>query len=150
MFATGLSHPLSLVFDNRGNLYVGQQATPYIAEFNPSGENVANIGPVATGETGDDWIDLASDQCTIFYTTETNVIYRYNKCTNTQLSPFISVALSGERAFEVRIMSSGDVLVARLEVPVRRARPERQSDHLIPLLVLLRVRRWALRSGTSS
>ena len=33
-FATGLTNPLSLVFDNQGNLYVGQQGTPYIAEFN--------------------------------------------------------------------------------------------------------------------
>ena len=33
-FASGLTNPLSLVFDNQGNLYVGQQGTPYIAEFN--------------------------------------------------------------------------------------------------------------------
>ena len=111
-FATGLSHPLSLVFDQQGNLYVGQQATPYIAEFDSSGNNVANIGPLTTGETGDDWIDLSSDQCTFFYTTETNVIYRYNKCTNTQLPAFNAVPFTGARAFEVRIMSNGDVLVA--------------------------------------
>ena len=30
-----LDNPLSLVFDSKGNLYVGQQATPYIAEFSP-------------------------------------------------------------------------------------------------------------------
>ena len=35
-FATGLVNPLSLVFDNQGNLYVGQQGTPYIAEFSPT------------------------------------------------------------------------------------------------------------------
>ena len=58
VFASGLANPLSLVFDNQGNLYVGQQGTPYIAEFNSSGQNVANFGPVTTQETGDDWIDL--------------------------------------------------------------------------------------------
>ena len=34
-------NPLSLVFDNQGNLYVGQQTTPYIAEFNSSGQSTA-------------------------------------------------------------------------------------------------------------
>ena len=87
-FASGLTNPLSLVFDNQGNLYVGQQGTPYIAEFNSSGQSIGNFGPVTTGETGDDWIALSSDECTFYYTTETDVIYRYNKCTNTQLSTF--------------------------------------------------------------
>ncbi len=112
VFASGLQNPLSLVFDNAGNLYVGQQNTPYIAELNSSGQTIANIGPVTTGETGDDWIDLASDQCTFYYTTETNVVYRYNKCTNTQLSNFNAVPFTGARAFQVRILPSGEALVA--------------------------------------
>ena len=37
MFASGLQNPLSLAFDNQGNLYVGQQTTPYIAEFAQDG-----------------------------------------------------------------------------------------------------------------
>ena len=112
IFASGLQNPLSLVFDNSGNLYVGQQNTPYIAELNSSGQTVANIGPVTTGETGDDWIDLASDQCTFDYTTETNVVYRYNKCTSTQESNFNAVPFAGARAFQVRILPDGGALVA--------------------------------------
>jgi hypothetical protein len=111
-FATGLSNPDSLVFDNSGNLYVGQQTTPYIAEFSPSGQRLADIGPLSTELFGDDWIDLASDQCTFYYTSEGTDIMRYNKCTNTQLPNFNQVPFSGLGAFEVRILANGDVLVA--------------------------------------
>ena len=114
VFASGLQNPLSLVFDKSGNLYVGQQGTPSIAEFNSSGQNIATIGPVQTGETGDDWIDLASDQCTFYYTTETNVIYRYSNCAGNvgQQSNFNSVPFPGARAFQVRILPDGGALVA--------------------------------------
>jgi len=114
-FASGLTNPLSLVFDSQGNLYVGQQGTPYIAEFNSSGQNIGNFGPLTTGETGDDWIALSSDQCTFYYTTETDVIYRYNKCTNTQLSTFNVAPFTGDDAFELQILPNGNVLVADSE-----------------------------------
>ena len=114
-FASGLTNPLSLVFDSQGNLYVGQQGTPYIAEFNSSGQSIGNFGPLTTGETGDDWIALSSDQCTFYYTTETDVIYRYNKCTNTQLSTFNVAPFTGDDAFELQILPNGNVLVADSE-----------------------------------
>lgn len=111
-FATGLSNPLSLVYDKSGNLYVGQQSTPYIAQFDASGHRLADIGPLATQRVGDDWIDLASDQCTFYYTTEGTDILRYNKCTNTQLSNFNQTTFTGANAFEMRILPNGNVLVA--------------------------------------
>src|ERR1700722_1487770 len=114
-FASGLTNPLSLVFDNQGNLYVGQQGTPYIAEFNSSGQSIGNFGPLTTGETGEDWIALSSDQCTFYYTTETDVIYRYNKCTNTQLSTFNVAPFTGDDAYELQILPNGNVLVADSE-----------------------------------
>ena len=83
-FATGLTNPESLVFDKSGNLYVGQQSTNYIAEFSPTGQRLADIGPLATELFGDDWIDLASDQCTFYYTSEGTDIYSFNKCTGQQ------------------------------------------------------------------
>ncbi|HEX3333173.1 MAG TPA: Ig-like domain repeat protein [Acidimicrobiales bacterium] len=111
-FATGLQNPLSLVFDSSGNLYVGQQTTPYIAEFTPSGQRLPDIGPLQTELYGDDWIDLSSDQCTFYYTTEGTDVMRYNKCTNTQMPTFNHVPLKGLNAFEVKILDNGDVLVA--------------------------------------
>jgi hypothetical protein len=121
-FATGLSNPISLVFDNSGNLYVGQQSSPYIIEYSPSGLKIATIGPLATELYGDDWIDLSSDQCTFYYTSEGTDIYSYNKCTNTQGTydtqgsatslDFNQVPFTGYGAFEVRILANGDMLVA--------------------------------------
>ena len=94
VFASGFQNPLSLVFDNSGNLYVGQQNTPYIAEFNSSGQDqTPTSDPSTTGETGDDWIDLASDQCTFYYTTETNVVYRYRQLRQRQQRPAIELQL---------------------------------------------------------
>ncbi len=111
-FATGLNAPEALVFDGQGNLYVGQILSPYIAEFAPDGTRLPDIGPLATELIGDDWIDLSSDQCTFYYTTEGTDILRYNKCTNTQEPNFNQVPFTGLRAFELRILANGDVLVA--------------------------------------
>jgi hypothetical protein len=119
-FATGLSNPLSIVFDNSGNMYVGQQSTPYIAEFAPDGTRLPDIGPLQTELYGDDWIDLASDECTFYYTTEGTDILTYNKCTNTQGPNFNTVPFPATdpstglpvNAFELKILADGDVLVA--------------------------------------
>ena len=111
-FASGLANPASLVFDSSGNLYVGQVRSPYIAEFSPSGQRLPDIGPLQTELYGDDWIDLSSDQCTFYYTSERSDIMRYNKCTNTQLPDFNQVPLTGSAAYELRILPNGDVLVA--------------------------------------
>jgi len=110
-FATGLNSPSSLAFDDSGNLYVGQVRSPYIAVFNPDGTRQSDIGPLHTELYGTDWIDLASDECTFYYTTERTDIMRYDKCTDTQLSNFNTSALPSD-AFELRILPDGDVLVA--------------------------------------
>ncbi len=111
-FATGLANPAGLVFDSSGNLYVGQVRSPYIAEFSPTGQRMPDIGPLKTELFGDDWIDLSSDQCTFYYTSERGDIMRYNKCTNTQLPNFNQVPLPVPAAFDLRILPDGRVLVA--------------------------------------
>jgi hypothetical protein len=119
-FATGLSNPLSIVFDNSGNMYVGQQSTPYIAEFASDGTRLPDIGPLQTELYGDDWIDLASDECTFYYTTEGTDILTYNKCTNTQGPNFNTVPFPSQdpstglpvNAFQLKILAGGDALVA--------------------------------------
>ena len=113
LFASGLQNPLSPVFDSSGNLYVGQQTTPYVAEFAPDGTRLPDIGPMNTELYGVDWIDLASDECTLYYTTEGTDIMRYNKCTNTQLPNFNTVPFdASQSAFQLRILPDGSVLVA--------------------------------------
>ena len=117
--------PLSLVFDNAGNLYVGQQSTPYIAEYNSSGVLQAPIGPLETQLYGDDWIDLAPDEQTFYYTTEGDEILTYNDQTKAQgvfnkvqFPSTQTVMVNGvpkilaNQAFELKILANGDVLVA--------------------------------------
>ena len=43
------------------------------------------------------------------------MIYRYNKCTNTQLPDFNVAPFTGDDAFELQILPNGDVLVADSE-----------------------------------
>ena len=56
-FATGLSNPFSLVFDNSGNLYVGQQGTPTSPSStrracgSPTSASSRRERPVMTGST---------------------------------------------------------------------------------------------------
>ena len=122
-FATGLKNPAALVFDQAGDLYVGQIRSPYIAEFSPTGQRMPDIGPLKTELFGVDWIDLSSDQCTFYYTTERSDIMTYNQCTNTQGPNFNQAPLPGPAAFELRIISggtfSGDILVADSDAVLR-------------------------------
>ena len=116
-----------MVFDNQGNMYVGQQTTPYIAEFAPDGTRLTDIGPLQTELYGDDWIDLSSDQCTFYYTSEGTDILSYNKCTNTQGPNFNKVAFPSVdpstglsvNAFQLKILENGDVLVADSDAILR-------------------------------
>ena len=120
VFASGLQNPLSVAFDNSGNLYVGQQSVDTIAEYNSSGTLVQNIGPVPVENAGTDWITLA-DQCTIDYTSESTDILSYNMCTNTpgpnvNAQPFPTndpvTNQPTNQAYEAQVRPNGQVLVA--------------------------------------
>ena len=102
--------PESIVIDAAGNFYVGQaNFSGDVLKFGPTGTLLASFN-VATENRGSDWIDLAGDQCTLFYTSEGDLVKRYNVCTNTQLADFATLP-TGE-AFALRIRPNGDVLVA--------------------------------------
>ena len=125
--------PTSIVFDNKGDMYVGQQLSPNIAEFAPTPGVLADpVNQVPAGWTrlpditvqlhdlspGVDHIELSSDECTIYYTSEGAAIHTYNKCTATQGPDFNKVPFTQpvstivNSAFGLRIVSGGDVLVA--------------------------------------
>src|SRR5437870_5653957 len=88
-FGTGYnSDPESMLFDKSGDAYVGQaDGTQDVLKFDSTGNSLATYAP-ATGPRGTDWIDLAADQCTLYYTSEGTSIKRFNVCTNTQLVDF--------------------------------------------------------------
>jgi hypothetical protein len=111
--------PESIVFDSGGNAYVGQaDGTTQVRKFDSSGNFLAAFSP-ATEERGTDWIDLAADQKTLYYTSEGTHVKRFDLSTNQQLLDLNSVPLPGLNAYALRILNDGGVLVADTDRVVR-------------------------------
>lgn len=110
-FGSGFSaDPESCAFDAANNVYVGQaDGLRRIRKFDSSGTFLTEFSP-ATEARGTDHIDLAADQCTMFYTSEGNLMKRYNVCASTQLPDFAS-GLTGP-CYAHRLRPNGEVLVA--------------------------------------
>ena len=104
------TNPESCVLDNAGNVYTGEVGgAVMIRKWTQAGAPLATYS-AAPEVRGLNWIDLASDQCTIHYTSEGPSIKRFNVCTNTQLSDF-TTGLSAP-CFALRIRPNGEVMVA--------------------------------------
>lgn len=105
-FGSGYSTPESLVFNTAGEAYVGNLGG-FILKKDSAG------GALATYSTGRiDWLDLAANQSTIYFTTEGRTIFRYDVSgAGAFLSDFATLPGAGE-AFALRILSDGGVLVA--------------------------------------
>jgi hypothetical protein len=112
-FGSGYNEaPSSIAFDAAGFMYVGFADPPGdILKFDAAGTLVASFD-VLTTNRGTDHIALASDGCTMFYTSRDQNIYRYNVCTRTQLLQFNSQPLPGDAAYHLVILPDGGVLVA--------------------------------------
>lgn len=110
-FGSGFNaDPESIVRDAAGNFYVGQaDGSRQVLKFDASGAPLGSF-TVATEDRGSDWIDLAADQCTLYYTSEGVLVKRFDVCTNTQLADFAT--LPGGAAYALRIRPNGEVLVA--------------------------------------
>jgi DNA-binding beta-propeller fold protein YncE len=104
--------PESIAFDSAGNAYVGETGCSHaLLRFDAYG-NLTTSYTVATEAEGSDWIDLAPDGCTIFYTSQGASVLRFNACNKNQLPPFSSSLKEG---LALRILPDGGVLVANLE-----------------------------------
>lgn len=103
--------PATIVRDNSGNFYVGSAFTNKIVKLNSTG-TVLTTYTVATGGGGPENITLASDQCTMYYTSFGPTIYRYNVCTGTQLANFITIPGPGVSLYNIRFLTDGSILVA--------------------------------------
>jgi hypothetical protein len=104
--------PESIVFDNAGNAYVGETGCSHaIVKLNPYGAITAVYQP-AVEQEGTDWIDLSSDQCTIYYTSQGPSVLRFNVCSRQQMSPLTSQLTE---ALALRILPDGGVVVANLK-----------------------------------
>ena len=103
--------PESIVFDHAGNAYVGETGCSHaIVKLDPYGTITAVYQP-AVEQQGTDWIDLASDECTIYYTSQGSSVLRFNACTGQQLPPFTTQLTEG---LALRILPDGSVIVANL------------------------------------
>jgi hypothetical protein len=103
--------PESCIIDATGNAFVGQaDGTHQVKKFDSFGTLITNFSPAGENR-GTDWIDLAADQCTLFYTSEGPSVKRFNVCTNTQLTDF-ATGLPGSRCFALRIRPNQELLVA--------------------------------------
>jgi hypothetical protein len=103
----------SIVRDASGNFFVGQaDGTRQILKFDGTtgGAPIATYAPT-TGPRGTDWIDLAADQKTIYYTSEGPFIRRFDTAANAQLADFNTIG-SGDEMYGLRILPDGGVLVA--------------------------------------
>jgi DNA-binding beta-propeller fold protein YncE len=123
--------PESITLDSSGNFYVGQaDGARTVLKFNSGGILLATFSP-ATENRGTDWIELAKDQCTLFYTSEGRSIKRFNVCTNTQLTNF-NVAPLPSTAFAHRLLPAGGILVADSTAIIRLDAAGNQIKTYIP------------------
>jgi hypothetical protein len=123
-FGTGFnSHPEGIAFDHDGFAYVGQEGgSRDILKFRPGG-SLERSYDAPTEVKGTDRLDVASDQCTIFYTSQGRAVKRFDACANggagAPMSDFNTAPLPGTEAFDVKILLTGGVLVADSQSIVR-------------------------------
>jgi hypothetical protein len=102
------------VLDSSGNVYVGEDGDgqKQLLKFSGDGVLLQTYAP-DIGTSGVDQIDLAEDQCTMYYTSETGEVKRYDVCTHQQLDNFSALMADlGGSCFNLRIRPNGEVLVA--------------------------------------
>jgi hypothetical protein len=116
--AYGGTDPESIVFNASNQMYVGHADGDHgIRKFDLSGTLLATYFP-AVESRGTDWIDLAADQTTMYYTSEGTSVKRYDVGADAQLADF-AIGLPGSAAYALRLLADGGVLVADTESVVR-------------------------------
>jgi DNA-binding beta-propeller fold protein YncE len=106
--------PTDVLVDSQGSVYVGDKdCAGQLLKFDSSG-NLLQLFTVSSDNTGDWWMDLAPDGCTMYYTSNGRHVERYNVCTNTQLPYLNQTPLPGDGAgaLGLRILPDGGVIVA--------------------------------------
>ena len=108
------SDPESILFDAAGNAYVGQaDGGTALLKFDATGNLIRSFTPPVE-DRGIDWIDLAADQRTLYYTSEGASVLRYDLNADAPLSDFTD-GLPGDSAYALRLLPGGGVLVADTE-----------------------------------
>lgn len=104
------THAESCVVDKDGNVFTGEvDGQNLIRKFDPDGKLLASFSPRRESR-GLDWIDLAADQRTMFYTSEGGRVLRFDVRSDRQLDDFVS-GLEGS-CYALRVRENGEVMVA--------------------------------------
>jgi outer membrane protein assembly factor BamB len=121
--------PASVMVNALSDVFVGEASITHdLLEFDPTGVLINTFAPTP-GSDGTDLIDLAADQCTMFYTSEDTVLRRFNVCTNLQLPDFNLLPLPGTQAYANKIRANGEVVVADMTEVTRLDAAGNQIDH---------------------
>jgi len=105
--AQGGASPESIVLASNGDVYVGLAGgNRDIQRYNAAGTFQQSYD-VGTEASGSDWIDLAADQKTVYYTSEGLQIKRYDVGASTQLADFATLPSDGP-AHALRLLPPGD------------------------------------------
>lgn len=97
------------MFDASGNLYVALlSGSQNLLKFDRSGQLVGRFN--LPGSNVGLSIDLASDQCTMYYTTTLGDVLRYDVCNDRPLAPV--TLLPDAPAVAIRVLPNGNLLVA--------------------------------------
>jgi hypothetical protein len=111
--------PHTIVFDAAGDAYVGQAGCRQTILKFVQGELHPTEHIVAMENQGVFWMDLAPDDCTMFYTSIGPNVKRFDMCTDTQLPDFNVEPLPGGITHDLRVLPDGGVLVSSGEVIAR-------------------------------
>jgi N-acetylneuraminic acid mutarotase len=100
-------HSESIVFAANGHFFVGHpDGNDLIHEYDAAG-NLVDTDAVAVDNRGTDWIDLAADQKTMFYTSEGRAVQRFDVVNDVQLTNFAVIPGPGN-AVALRLLPPGD------------------------------------------
>jgi len=105
--AQGGSGTESIVFAANGDFYVGNaDGNSDVQKYDSAGNHLQNFDVDTSADRGSDFVDLAADQKTLFYTGEGPAIHRYDVSgAGAQLSDF---ATPGSQNFALRLLPPGD------------------------------------------
>jgi outer membrane protein assembly factor BamB len=113
-------NPSGIAIDSKGFIYVGEaDCNGNIGNLDPSGNPIAAFH-VAIEVGGPRWIDLASGDCIMYYTSAGQYVHRYDVCASTQLANFNTSSLSStSQALGLRLLPDGGLIVADQDAVLR-------------------------------
>lgn len=119
---TTTGQPESIVRDQNGDFYVSSAISEgLVHKFAADGSLIRtfDFNPSNVGRGGTDWMDLAADNCTMFWTVEENNIRMFDVCNDNNLGVFNVSPPLFSYLFALRILPDGGMLVANTNVVVR-------------------------------